>query len=58
MCRIVSFFVCTSIIDKVSRDGIPVFCMLIRFPPPNFRNLDKKFKKVFKKVFVLSFSNF
>ena len=41
---------------KVSLDGIPVFCMLIRFPPPNFRYLDKKIKKVFKKVFVLKFS--
>ena len=50
---------CTSVYIhdyKVLLDDIPGFCMLIRFPPPNFRNLDRKIKKVFKKVFVLKFS--
>ena len=54
--NIIVLFYCVHHDYKVSLDGIPGFCMLIRFPPPTFRNSDKEFKKIFKKVFVLKFS--
>ena len=54
--NIIVLFYCVHHDYKVSLDGIPGFCMLIRFPPPTFRNSDKEFKKIFKKVFLLKFS--